>query len=99
MFPDERLKTVTHSPRDELQLVQITDPHVFGDPAARLRGVASLPALQATLGLASADLAASDAVLLTGDLVQDDPAGYAHIRAAFAPLGRPVLTIAGNHDV
>jgi Icc protein len=84
---------------DDLQLVQITDTHLFGDPAGRLRGVATLPALRATLELARSDIARADAVLLTGDLVQDDAGGYAHVRDCFAPLGRPVLTIAGNHDL
>jgi Icc protein len=96
MFPDPRLKI---TPGEDLALVQITDTHLFGDPSARLRGVASLPALRATLELARTDIAQSDAILLTGDLVQDDAAGYAHIRDVFAPLGRPVLTIAGNHDL
>ena len=81
-----------------LQLVQFTDPHLFGDPAGRLRGVATLPALQATLAAARADIAASDAILATGDLVQDDPGGYARFRAEFGALGRPVLCVPGNHD-
>jgi Icc protein len=85
--------------RDELLLVQITDSHLFGDPAGRLRGVASLPALRAVLQLAHADIQAADAVLATGDLVQDDAGGYAHFHDCFAPLGKPVLTIAGNHDL
>jgi Icc protein len=97
MILDESLKK--NPQRDELQFVQITDPHLFGDPSARLRGVASLPALRATLELARADIAQSEAILLTGDLVQDDAGGYAHVRECFAPLGRPVLTIAGNHDL
>ena len=97
MFPDILLKT--QATGEDLQLVQITDTHLFGDPGARLRGVASLPALRATLELAQADIAQADAILLTGDLVQDDAAGYAHIREAFSPLGRPVLTLAGNHDL
>jgi Icc protein len=96
MFPDARSMT---TPGEDLQLVQITDTHVFGDPSARLRGVASLPALRATLELARSDIAQADAILLTGDLVQDDAGGYAHIREAFMPLGRPVLTIPGNHDL
>lgn len=83
----------------EVNLVQITDTHLFGDPDARLRGVASLPALRAVLDLARADIAAADAVLVTGDLVQDDPAGYAAFRECFRDLGRPVLVIAGNHDL
>lgn len=78
--------------------MQLTDQHLFGDPTRALRGVATLPALQATLAAARADLAACDAILATGDLVQDDPAGYVHFRDAFTPLGKPVLCIPGNHD-
>jgi Icc protein len=82
-----------------VKLVQITDPHLFGDPAGRLRGVATLAALQATLRAAAGDIAAAEAILATGDLVQDDPAGYALFRASFAALGKPVLCVPGNHDV
>lgn len=81
-----------------MQLVQFTDPHLFGDETRELRGVPTLPALRATLAAARADIAASDAILATGDLVQDDPAGYAHFRAELGGLGRPVLCIPGNHD-
>lgn len=89
-------KAFTH---DDALLVQITDTHLFGDSAGRLRGVPTLPALRATLELAREDIAACDAILATGDLVQDDAGGYAHFHDALAPLGKPVLAIAGNHDV
>jgi Icc protein len=81
-----------------LQLVQLTDQHLFGDAARELRGVATLPALRATIAAARADIAACDAILATGDLVQDDPGGYAHFRAEMGALDRPVLCIPGNHD-
>jgi Icc protein len=61
--------------------------------------VASLPALRATLELAAGDIAQAAAVLLTGDLVQDDAGGYPQVRDSFAALGLPVLVIAGNHDI
>ena len=79
-------------------LVQVTDFHLFGDPEGRLRGVPSLSTLQAVLAAAAADIRAADALLATGDLVQDDPAGYAHVRQALGGLGLPVRCIAGNHD-
>lgn len=91
----KRLKDLTKS----VKLVQVTDPHLFGDETRALRGVPTLPALRATLAAARADIEAADAVLATGDLVQDDPAGYVHFRREFAALGRPVLCIPGNHDV
>ena len=37
-------------------------------------------------------------MLVTGDLVQDDPAGYPHFRRLFGSLGVPVLCLPGNHD-
>lgn len=81
-----------------LRLVQLTDTHLYGDPARALRGVPTLPALRATLAAARSALDACDAILATGDLVNDDPAGYAHFRTELAPLGRPVLCLPGNHD-
>jgi Icc protein len=81
-----------------LRLVQFTDMHLFGDPAEDLRGVASLPALRACVAHAAGSIAGADALLVTGDVVQDDIAGYAHLRELLAPLNRPVLCIPGNHD-
>jgi Icc protein len=84
--------------KSTLQLVQITDPHLFGDPTRQLRGVATLPALKATLAAAATDIAQCSAILATGDLVQDDPSGYPAFRAELGALGKPVLCIPGNHD-
>lgn len=81
-----------------LRLVQITDTHLFGTAAGDLRGLETLPAMHAVLDAAAADVAAADAVLVTGDLVQDDPGGYAHFQAALRHLRKPVLCIPGNHD-
>lgn len=82
-----------------LQLVQMTDLHLLADPAGSLKGVNTLSSLQATLRAAAADLAAAQALLLSGDLVQDQPAAYAHLPPLLAPLGLPVLCIPGNHDL
>lgn len=84
--------------KSTLNLVQFTDQHLFGDPARALRGVVTLPSLRATLWAARSDIDECDAILATGDLVQDDPGGYEHFRTEFTRLGRPVLCIPGNHD-
>lgn len=82
-----------------LRLIQFTDPHLYGSEAETLRGIATLPALKAALADAQHSSAwPPDVVLVTGDLVQDDPNGYVHIRRVFADLGMPVLCIPGNHD-
>jgi Icc protein len=81
-----------------LRLTQFTDPHLYGSETETLRGIATFPALTATLAQAQQHDWPPDAVLVTGDLVQDDPAGYAQFRRVFGPLGMPVLCIPGNHD-
>ncbi len=81
-----------------LRLTHFTDPHLYGSETETLRGVATLPALKATLAHAQARDWPPDAVLVSGDLVQDDPAGYTHFRRVFGSLGMPVLCLPGNHD-
>ncbi len=81
------------------RLVQFTDCHLSGNPDALLRGIATLPSLRATVAAAMRTRGGWDATLLTGDLVQDDPAGYAHIRDVFGDFEHPVCCIPGNHDI
>jgi Icc protein len=81
-----------------VRIVQLTDLHLYGAADGRLRGIATLPALEATLAAATARHAPWDALLLTGDLVQDDPGGYAHVRELFGASTVPVYCIPGNHD-
>lgn len=82
-----------------IRLVQYTDTHLQADPAASLRGSATYPSLRATLAHAEQHFPAADAILLTGDLVQDDAGGYALIREVFQASPVPVLCLPGNHDV
>lgn len=81
-----------------LRLVQFTDPHLYGSETETLRGIATLPALVRTMEVAQARDWPVDAVLVTGDLVQDDPAGYKHFRRLFGALNLPILCLPGNHD-
>ena len=81
-----------------VRLTHFTDPHLYGGESESLRGVATLPALKTALAHAQARDWPPDAVLVTGDLVQDDPGGYPHFRRLFGALGLPVLCLPGNHD-
>jgi 3',5'-cyclic-AMP phosphodiesterase len=82
-----------------LRLTHLTDPHLYGGESELLRGIATLPSLEATLANAQRrEDWPPDAVLVTGDLVQDDPAGYAHFRRILGALKLPVLCLPGNHD-
>lgn len=82
-----------------MRLLHITDPHLHADPAARMRGVCTDATLRAVLDHAMQGASPPDAVLATGDLVQDETrAGYERFRDLLRPLGLPVFCIPGNHD-
>ena len=82
-----------------VRLLQFTDTHLMADPAASLRGVRTLPSLEACLARARRLHLPADLIALTGDLVQDDPVAYGTLELLFDRLGAPVLVIPGNHDV
>jgi Icc protein len=70
-----------------MQILQITDPHLYGNADAQLRGVQTDASLRAVLDDAFTEIADYAAILVTGDLVQDDASGYLRFRSIF-----------GNHD-
>ena len=82
-----------------IRVIQFTDPHLFGNASETLRGINTLESLERTLADASGHLAICDAILVTGDLVQDDPGGYEHFRRIFSRFGKPILCVPGNHDL
>jgi Icc protein len=81
-----------------MQILHITDPHLYGSADGRLRGVQTDASLRRVLDEAFARVPDYAAVLVTGDLVQDDPSGYLRFRSIFGNLKKPVLCIPGNHD-
>ena len=76
----------------------MTDLHLFGAETGLLRGVRTLASAAAALAQARGEDWPPDALLVTGDIVHDDPAGYTHFHRLFATLGIPVLCLPGNHD-
>jgi Icc protein len=108
-MPDRLLPTETDNgaagkvfaglPAGTVRVVQITDPHLYADPAGALLGVPTLESLDAVLALVRAEALPADAVIATGDLVHDgSPAGYARLCARLAGLGCPAYVLPGNHD-
>lgn len=82
-----------------LQVLQITDTHLYEDPAGCLLGLNTQVSFERTLELARANHWPPDLVLVTGDLVHDgSAAGYGRLHESLAALGVPVYCIAGNHD-
>ncbi len=86
-------------PEQPARLLHITDTHLLGRPDARLRGLNTHDSLRRVLEAALAASPPPDAILATGDLVQDDGAGYEPFRDLLARPGLPVLCLPGNHDV
>ncbi|MGH8257271.1 MAG: 3',5'-cyclic-AMP phosphodiesterase [Steroidobacteraceae bacterium] len=82
----------------DVRLLLISDPHLFASPDGRLRGVHTLSSLQQVLAHAAADRRRTDAVLCNGDIVNEEPAGYAHFARVLGALGKPVYCVPGNHD-
>jgi Icc protein len=82
-----------------LRLVQFTDTHLLADPTARFRGMRTRASLEACISDASRRAFPADAILVTGDLVQDEVDAYGWLDLLLAPLDAPVLVIPGNHDV
>lgn len=81
-----------------VRLIQFTDLHLYASEDGALRGVATLPSVRRALAHAQRGLWPPDALLVTGDIVQDDPGGYTHFRDLFGALQLPVLCLPGNHD-
>jgi len=82
----------------DLRLLLISDPHLFASPEGALRGVRTLASLQRVLTHAAHDLRDADALLCNGDIVNDEPDGYAHFARLLGGLDRPVYCVPGNHD-
>ncbi|NNM62880.1 MAG: phosphodiesterase [Steroidobacteraceae bacterium] len=81
-----------------MHILQITDPHLHGRADRQVRGVSTDTSLRSVLGTALAQFPDYEALLVTGDLVQDDSGGYARLRGICSSLRKPVLCIPGNHD-
>lgn len=86
-------------PPDSLNVLQLSDPHLFADPEGRLLGMRTLASLQNVISDAAENLSSIDLTLVTGDLVHDaSPAGYALLKKQLASLDTPTYCLPGNHD-
>jgi Icc protein len=81
-----------------MRILQFTDTHLYGHADGSLRGVETDSSLRAVIGEAFAQFPRPDALLVTGDIANEDALGYKRFRHIFESLNRPVLCIPGNHD-
>lgn len=80
------------------RILHITDPHLYAEADGELRGVRTADSLAAVLRAAREE-APPDAVLVTGDIAQDESrAAYRRFRDVLRDCGAPVWCLAGNHD-
>ena len=85
---------------DPLKVLHVTDPHLFAEAGAVLRGTVTHESFEAVLRHVAASGWRADLVVTTGDIAQDDSRGaYERFRDLVAPLGLPVYCVPGNHDV
>jgi Icc protein len=90
--------TTYHPPMNDVRLLQLSDTHLFASPEGTLRGTQTLPSLQRVLAAAAPHVQQADALLVTGDIANDDAGGYGHFRRLLERAGRPVYCVPGNHD-
>ena len=82
-----------------VRLVQISDTHLFADPAGKFGGVTTLASLERVLAHAWNTDRPFDAVLVTGDIAHDGSReAYAAFRKTLTERQLPVYCLPGNHD-
>ena len=86
-----------------MNILQLSDPHLLANPAAKLAGRHPALAFKAGLDAALSELAGQgipvDRLLLTGDLCDDESlGGYVALRQALEDWEGPIDLLAGNHD-
>jgi len=82
-----------------LKLLQFTDLHLAPEPDGTVRGVVTQRSFRRCLDHARRHHYPVDALLLTGDLVQDDGETYEVLAGMLAEEAVPVHCLPGNHDV
>ncbi|RLA19430.1 MAG: 3',5'-cyclic-AMP phosphodiesterase [Gammaproteobacteria bacterium] len=82
-----------------LNIVQLTDLHLFADPESRLLGIQTEESFLSVLELAQKQHAKPDLMLFTGDLTQDaSAAAYQRLQDYLSKLDIPCYCLPGNHD-
>ncbi len=82
-----------------IQLVQITDTHLYGTASGTLLKMNTHYSFEQVLNSVKENEKSIDLVLATGDIAQDaTPAAYKHFAKQIENLNAPYRWIPGNHD-
>lgn len=95
------MTNITRHPKAKavINVLQITDPHLFADSNGCLLGLNTEQSLEAVMGEVSARRLPADMILATGDLAHDGtPAAYRRVFSHLESFGIPVYCLPGNHD-
>jgi len=83
----------------QTRILHITDPHLHAQTDAMMRGLNTYESCKAVIERVMEEPLRPDAVIATGDLVQDETRqGYERFAELLAPLHVPVHCVPGNHD-
>jgi Icc protein len=81
------------------RIIQITDLHLFADPAAELKGICTRERLERVLAALRAELPRAELLIVTGDLAHDERLEtYAALRGLLKDWLPRVRVLPGNHD-
>lgn len=82
-----------------VRILQLTDLHVFKDPAARLKGIPTHELLTDVVDFIRNRGEKFDYVVITGDHTHDElPESYSAVRTLLAPWIDRLYQVPGNHD-
>jgi Icc protein len=82
-----------------IRLAQITDTHLFADPAETYDGCDTAATLNAVIAHVVRTVGVPDALLLTGDTVEDAvPAAYTRLAQLLDAAPGRIFCLPGNHD-
>ncbi len=80
-------------------LIQISDTHLFQDPATLLKGVETWSTFDRIFGFIEAQYPHADAIVITGDLAHDEQrATYERLRERLGAWVPRIRLLPGNHD-
>lgn len=81
------------------KILHLTDTHLFAGDTGELRGTRTSETLRRVLADVRSRHTDADAIMVTGDLVQEETAeAYRHFVEKFRDFRIPVLCLPGNHD-
>lgn len=85
--------------KDYIELIQLTDTHIFSEPGQTFDGVDTAKSLKQVIEHARASDWPPDAILMTGDLVHDPSlVAYERLVSILKTIQQPIFCIPGNHD-